>query len=190
MTQADLQQDYQTLHLDQLVNLFAFKDRRNKAITALVGGLTATELRRVRLTDEALQALAKGLEHPNPKVRWWCLQLMDHLADDRCIEPMSRALHDPVPRVRKHALHALTCEVCKNQALCPLSPEIVEHIIDLALHDSHASVREAAVSALGTLHCEPRVDVTLQTILQQERDGTVLAIAQRILAVYSGRSTA
>ena len=77
----------------------------------------------------------------------------------------------------------------QNPGAVPLNPGIVERIIGLALHDSHASVGEAAVSALGTLHNEPRVEVTLQTISQQECDSTVLAIAQRILAAYSGRST-
>ena len=53
----------------------------------------------------------------------------------------------------------------QNPGAVPLNPDIVERIIGLALHDSHTSVREAAVSALGTLHNEPRVEVTLQTIL-------------------------
>ena len=114
------QVDYPSLSPDELVNLFAYVSHRNRAITALVGGLTGTELRRVRLTDAARNALIRGLEHANPRVRWWCLQLMDHVGDERCLEHIIRALDDPVPRVRKMAQHALECEKCKQ------SPRVAE----------------------------------------------------------------
>jgi HEAT repeat protein len=104
---------------EQLVNLFGHRDWRvrNAALVALVGGLTATQLRQVKLSPPALDALIYGLEHYNPKVRWWCLQLMDHVGDEQCIEPIIRALDDPVPRVRKMAKHALECEKCKQSPL-------------------------------------------------------------------------
>jgi HEAT repeat protein len=93
---------YTELSPGNLVDLLAYKS------------LTATELRRVRLTDAARGALIAGLDHPNPKVRWWCLQLMDHVGDEPCFEHIIRALDDPVPRVRAMALHALECERCKQ----------------------------------------------------------------------------
>ena len=108
---------YGELRPGELVNLFAYISHRNQAIRALVGGLTATELRRVRLTDAAREALIEGLEHRNPKVRWWCLQLMDHVGDEACLEHIVRALDDPVPRVRKMARHALECDKCKQSPL-------------------------------------------------------------------------
>lgn len=114
------QMDYEGLRPGELVALFAYKSHRLRAITALVGGLTATELRRVRLTDASRAALLGGLRHTNPKVRWWCLQLLDHVGDERCFEQIIPALDDPVPRVRKMAEHALECERCKQ------SPEMVE----------------------------------------------------------------
>ncbi|MBL8119099.1 MAG: hypothetical protein JNJ78_16310, partial [Anaerolineae bacterium] len=72
---------------DQLVDLLWDKTRRNQVVTALVGGLTATELRRVTLTPAAKAALVRGLKHPNSKIRWWCIQLMDHLADETDLSP-------------------------------------------------------------------------------------------------------
>ncbi|MBL8157507.1 MAG: hypothetical protein JNM70_25315, partial [Anaerolineae bacterium] len=50
---------------DQLVDLLWDKTRRNQVVTALVGGLTATELRRVTLTPGTKAALVRGLKHPN-----------------------------------------------------------------------------------------------------------------------------
>jgi HEAT repeat protein len=111
------QVDYEQLPPDELVGLFAYISHRLHAIRALVGGLSATELRRVALTDAARDALVRGLAHPNPKVRWWCLQLMDHVGDEQCIGHIVRALDDPVPRVRKMAKHALECERCKQSPL-------------------------------------------------------------------------
>ena len=68
---------------------------------------------------EGVAALIAGLDHPNAKVRWWCLQLMDHLSDESYLEPILSKLSDPVAKVRRHAVHALSCAVCKpsRQAL-------------------------------------------------------------------------
>lgn len=68
--------------LANLVDAFADPKRRNQAILDLVGAINANDLRRVRVGPEARGALISGLDHPNAKVRWWCLQLMDHLADE------------------------------------------------------------------------------------------------------------
>ena len=130
--------DYQVLSPDELVALLADKYRRNNAIRSLVGGLTATELRRVKLSQAAFGALVKGLEHPNPKVRWWCLQLFDHIGDERCVPHILPLLEDPVPRVRKHALHTLECEACKQ------SPAAVQAIqVALARHTAQNAAGSA-----------------------------------------------
>ena len=101
---------------EQLIDLFADKAQRNDAIVALVGGLTATELKHIVLTDARFTALTDGLKHENPKVRWWCLQLLDHIGDERCVPYVTELLSDPVPRVAKHAKHVLECEICKPSA--------------------------------------------------------------------------
>src|SRR5262245_15009920 len=35
---------------------------------------------------EAVEALVEGMAHPDWRVRRGCADLMDHLADDRCVE--------------------------------------------------------------------------------------------------------
>lgn len=110
--------DCATLSPDELVNKLWDKRIRNQVIRALTGGLTATEWRRVRLTPEARGALSKGLEHSSSKVRWWCLQIIDHVGDELCLERVPPLLEDAVPKVRKLARHTLACVGCKQ------SPEL------------------------------------------------------------------
>jgi hypothetical protein len=98
----------------QLVNKLWDKRIRGAVIRALLGGLTATELRAVTLTPAVRAALIDGLRHDSSSVRWWCLQLIDHVADALLLEQVVPLLNDPVPRVRKMAEHALSCEVCKQ----------------------------------------------------------------------------
>ena len=97
----------------ELVAAFADATRRNDAIVALVGAINARHLRTARVSAEAKAALIAGLEHTNAKVRWWCLQLMDHLADESYVQPILSKLADPVAKVRRHAIHALSCAACK-----------------------------------------------------------------------------
>jgi HEAT repeat protein len=132
-----------------LVAAFADKSRRNAAIVALVGAIDANELRRVRVSDEAKAALIAGLDHPNAKVRWWCLQLMDHLADESYRGPILRKLSDPVAKVRRHAIHALTCAPCKPRR-ARLAVR-VEDALRAALADPDAKVRGEAQHALDAL---------------------------------------
>jgi HEAT repeat protein len=100
-------------HYARLVQAFADASKRNEAIVALVGAINARDLRRARVSPDARAALIAGLEHPNAKVRWWCLQLMDHLADESYLDAILSKLSDPVPKVRRHAIHTLSCGACK-----------------------------------------------------------------------------
>jgi hypothetical protein len=97
----------------ELIEAFADSSRRNQAIVELVGAINANDLRRVQVHPAAKAALIAGLDHPNAKVRWWCLQLMDHLADESYLQPIISRLSDPVAKVRRHAIHALSCGACK-----------------------------------------------------------------------------
>jgi hypothetical protein len=72
------------------------RDRRLEAIGDLVGGVMATELRRAQVGDDVLEALAEGVLDPNPQVRWWCIQLLDHLDDPRAVKAIAGALDDRV----------------------------------------------------------------------------------------------
>lgn len=133
-----------------LVDAFAYTDRRIAAIIELIGAINATDLRRVRVSPEAKAALIDGLEHPNAKVRWWCLQLMDHLADESYLEPILSKLSDPVAKVRRHAIHALSCGACKPNRQV-LAEEIEAALRGVLASDSDEKVREEASRALAAL---------------------------------------
>ena len=76
-----------------------------------------------------VNGLLFGLEHGRPKVRADCAGAHDHFADERCAEPLRRLLSDPVPKVRRMALHSLSCDACK---LVPLevTGDLVAQLIE------------------------------------------------------------
>jgi HEAT repeat protein len=139
---------------DQLVDRLGDKTRRNDTIRALVGGLTATELRRAKVSPEAKVALIRGLKHRNSKVRWWCIQLMDHIADESYLHPLLDAAYtDPTPKNRRHAIHALACEKCKPDG-CRLRIDIRDDLRRILSTDPDVSVRETARLELAELEAE------------------------------------
>src|SRR5690606_19430479 len=151
--------DDQQLSPDQLVELFADKTRRNAAIVALLGGITATELRKVNVTGAAKAALIAGLTPPNSKVRWWCIQLMDHVADESYLEPLLEAAQtDPTPKNRRHAIHALTCEVCKPDRAA-LDVDLRAALAAIAATDNDESVRLMARQELAELTAAPKTSL-------------------------------
>jgi HEAT repeat protein len=131
-----------------LVALFADPDRRFGAIRSLVGGLTATELRHALPSEHAILALIEGLSDPNPRIRWWCVQLLDHLPDDRAVEALVPILDDPVPRVRRNAAHALGCIACKPTWSGELPDIALSRLRALAEGDPNEKVRAEASLAL------------------------------------------
>lgn len=139
---------------DQLVERLGDKTRRNDTIRALVGGLTATELRRVKVSPEAKVALIRGLKHRNSKIRWWCIQLMDHLADESYVQPLLDAAYtDPTPKNRRHAIHALACEKCKPDG-CHLRVDLRADLRRILRTDPDVLVRETARLELAELEAE------------------------------------
>ncbi len=57
-----------------------------------------------------LAAVLWGLSHPNARVRRACAGFLDHHATDACIPQLRRvALHDPASKVRRVAVHSVTC---------------------------------------------------------------------------------
>ena len=128
---------------------------------------------------EALEAIVTGLQHTEKKVRGICALLLDHLADDRCIEPLIQAMrHDPQESVRRCAMHALSCDGCKA---CPLNADIVAALIEVALTDRSKQVRRRAVFYLEGRHKDPRVVPAIQTLLDKEADSVVQHRAHRLL---------
>ena len=135
------------------------------------------ETNRLHLLVDGLLA---GLENPEPRVRADCAGALDHFADDRCAKPLRRLLSDPVPRVRRMALHSLSCDACK---LAPLEvgDDLIPQLIDIALNDPSVRVRHAAVYNLGASCADARVVNALNLICSRETDQQVIVGAQRAL---------
>jgi hypothetical protein len=113
---------------------------------------TISRMLRARLVERGdlepvVQLALRGLEHPNPRVRYNCAHALDWLGDERCVPALCQLLNDPVPRVRAIALRALSCDECK---LTPLEtrPELVQLAIDWAAHDPSRRVRRDAAWVL------------------------------------------
>jgi HEAT repeat protein len=133
-----------------LVKQFADKNARLLAMQTLTGtSLSATALREVHLPWEAKQALLDGLQDSNPAVRYNCIALLDHLPDDDVLSALGPMLDDPVPRVRRIAVHALGCLACKPDANATLPPALVERIACLSQGDPNLKVRAEASNTLA-----------------------------------------
>jgi HEAT repeat protein len=132
--------------------------------------------------SSCLEALIAGLAHPNPHVRLWCAELMDHLADDRCAGPLAAALHDPSPRVRRHAVHSLGCQRCKPMAL---QVDVVALLCATALQDPSMRVRRVAVHQLGLQPHDARAVAALEAIIRRDTDQQLLSRARFALATQT-----
>jgi HEAT repeat protein len=110
--------------------------------------LGKTELEALRDRGETPQpaAILPALDHPNPRVRHECLGLLDHLADESCVPAMIAATRDPVPRVRRMAVHALGCQGCKSSALCA---DLDAVFLPIAEGDPVWRVRQEAVLSVA-----------------------------------------
>ena len=124
------------------------RGKRFEAAQALsAGGLGARQNRGKALPTEKIDALIWGLSHPSAVVRRCCLELLDQHPDPRAVTHILRAVDDPVPRVRWHAVHALLCDACKGGQSF-LTPSIAAALRRVAERDPSAKVRAYAHQAL------------------------------------------
>jgi len=136
-------------------------------------------LMRNQTESEAVMAtMLAGLSHPKWKVRRTCVDFMDHFGDQRCVEPLLRALKDPKEHVRRLALHSLCCQACK---VCPLQGDFVPALAEVAEHDRSNRARRIATGTLGNFLHDARALATLQRLAEDGRDGVVAARAQASL---------
>jgi HEAT repeat protein len=114
---------------------------------------------------------------------------LDHFADDRCVGPLRQLVDDPVPRVRRMALHVLSCDVCKL-ALLSAVDDLVALVIDRALADPSIQVRRHATVALGGVGRDTRVEHVLQTLAAQETDPAIRREARQAVRRHRARALA
>jgi HEAT repeat protein len=133
----------------ELVERFADRTQVVAVLQALYGTLKGTQMRSVRLPPATLDALAAGVGHPHPRVRWWCIQVLDHCDDPAAVVAVVPALDDPVPRVRRNAAHALGCVICKPAWDGSLPPGTLDRLVAMAESDPNAKVRATARHSLA-----------------------------------------
>jgi HEAT repeat protein len=159
----------QNLPLKQQVELLGSPDRtvRRAAFNALEAQGQAI-----------LAAIIEGLQHPNPKIRGDCADLMDHLADDRCIAPLMAATQDDTPRVRRRAVHSLSCDRCKP---LPLDVDLVPLFAEILINDDNAKVRHEAAYGLALRAPDARMVPALEQVRDELTAKPSLPTPERVL---------
>jgi HEAT repeat protein len=126
-----------------------------------------------------IDAVLRGLSHPNARVRRGCAGYMDHHATDACIPQLRwTALHDPAAKVRRVAVHSASCQECKPEAL---TGDLVGLLIEVALEDPNKRVREKAIGGLGSHPPNSRSVAALKQILRPETNARLRYRAHRVL---------
>jgi HEAT repeats len=138
------------------------------------------------LTPTAAELLP-ALRHPNPRVRFECLGLLDHLADEDSVEAMIAATRDPVPRIRRMAVHALGCVRCKASTSCR---ELVPGFLPIAEGDPVWRVRREAVIAIAQQPADDRSRAVLARLAEADPHPDVRKQATWALRVQMGLSWA
>ncbi len=87
-------------------------------------------------------------------------------------------LDDPVPSVRRQAVHSLACQRCKP---APLQADLTETLIGLALDDPTPRVRREAVYGLGSRAPDARIVAALEQIVATDTNAKVVREAQGAL---------
>lgn len=117
--------------------------------------------------DALLDAVLEGFDHPDPDVRKWCVALMDHHATPECVDPLVAALEDPIAAVRRHAVHSVGCQSCKDD---PLDLDVVVVLVEQVRTDDSVRVRRAAAHMLGTQPPDERAATFLADLLERAND--------------------
>jgi len=115
-------------------------------------------------------AIVDALRHPNPRVRYECLGLLDHLAEEESVPAMIAATSDSVPRVRRMAVHALGCQGCKQSSLCA---DLNAVFLPIAEHDPAWKVRREAVISIVQQEASERSRATLRKLAAADPHATV-----------------
>jgi HEAT repeat protein len=141
----------------------------------------ADELRQA--LPDSCDALLDGLRNGPPSVRRWCAVVLDHAPhDDQIEQALVEAASDPNKKVRKAALHALSCARCKPDGC--LTSDGVGTLIEAMLHDRSYGVRRNAAGSLmwGQHGDSERVTSAFQDVLNRDTDSELRKRAAWALA--------
>jgi HEAT repeat protein len=136
---------------DDLVEQLGDKRSRLDAIGQLMGGVNARELRHALVNEDVFEALVRGTCHRSDVVRWWSVQLLDHCPDERAFDAVVPLLDDAIDRVRRNAVHALGCRVCKPSSDASPDSTVMARLQSMAAQDVNAKVRREASATLDAI---------------------------------------
>jgi HEAT repeat protein len=133
--------------------------------------------------ERLLPAMLAGLESPKWRVRRSCCRLLDDLDfTPESLAALPRALDDPDHRVRRSALHTLSCQNCKPSG-CALE---VQPLLERMARDPSRRVREAVLNPLGWQRHSAWAERLVEYIAANDpseklRDNARRALAERAL---------
>jgi hypothetical protein len=166
----------------------------SEQMAALFGRLPRRDIEAVRAAllardDDSYNAvvttLIAGLRHPDSRVRYGCAGALDHFGDIQADAPLRVLLDDPVPRVRRMALHALSCDACKLESI-PHDHDLVVLLARHALHDSSINVRRHAAYALVSRQDDPQATAAIDQLWREETDPVIQRTLRRALGDGNG----
>jgi HEAT repeat protein len=156
---------------DSLVEQLALKEHAQAARQALMDAGPA-----------ATPAVRRGLRHEEPIVRVRCCMVLDHYLDEAAIPELIANLDDREGRVRAWALHALTCEQCKEGECGSAEDVVVPIALRMLAEDRSRKVRTMAASMLGHV-AHRREDVA--RALEVARDEDPHPVVQTVAGWYA-----
>ena len=135
-------------------------------LISLVEQLACQDWRRVAQVEQRLlsageagmQAVIAGMMHADSRVRRACAGFMDHHGDDRCLISLTeRLLNDPVPNVRRTAIHSLGCD----------------SILNMPVRWTSSALPSAPFARLTSVYGSPRAASSCLTRTQNEQGSVV-----------------
>jgi HEAT repeat protein len=96
-----------------------------------------------------LPTIVSGLCDARADVRYHCCRLLDQLVTPEGLGALLDRLDDPDPRVRGAALHALTCDKCKEGVCLPTDGPMLDRAMAMMAADPNGHVRAMAIEAVA-----------------------------------------
>jgi len=157
---------HQTERFDELIKQLGVRDP-HIAVPALWALQQAGPL--------AIPALLTGLQHPHPRIRRNCVDIIDHGgygADARCVDALVALLRDPVPHIRRAVWHTLFCERCQDATKCEIIPttslDRVALLIEIGLHDPNPKLRGQLIEDLRQYQSDERAQLALTSVVNNK----------------------
>lgn len=145
--------------LRQLIETLGLRDWRKVA---------EAEKALLRAGADGMRAVIEGMEHPSSRVRRACAGFMDHHGSELCVAPLTaRLLSDPVPNVRREAVHSLSCQRCKES---PLEADVTPLLIATFRNEANIKVRREALYGLCQRMPDDRIFPLLHDVMATETD--------------------